>query len=45
MTLAQAAGNRLGCPHRVLEVPWWEGCDGTPEACMVCWNRPAADKP
>lgn len=35
----RAPGGVRGCPHRYLPVPLWDGCDGTPEACSLCWGR------
>ena len=35
----RAPGGGRGCPHRYLPVPLWDGCDGTPEACSLCWGR------
>lgn len=34
-----APGGMRDCPHRWLDVPWWEGCDGTPAGCERCWKE------
>lgn len=36
---ARALGGVRGCPHQYLALPWWDGCDGTAEACRLCWGR------
>ena len=41
--LWETVGSRRGCPHHYLELPWYEGCDGSRAACRTCWERPAAE--